>query len=101
MRAALLPIVLALALFASAMALVVSQYLVRQRFGALEVAQQEGRALESEGARLRSERGRLAQPATVEAAARRLGLVPISPDHVVMLDPPVQAPAPTAAAGAR
>lgn len=97
----LLPFGLAVVLFFSAMALVVSQYLVRERFGELEVAQQEARTLESDGARLRSDKGRYAQPATVESAARRLGLVPIAPDQVVMLESQASALQAAAVTGGR
>jgi cell division protein FtsL len=61
------------------------------RFAELEVAQQDGKTLESDGARLRSDRDRASQPAMVEAAARRLGMRPIAPDRIVNL--PGAAPA--------
>jgi|GEM_PF-2066520 len=77
--------VLALLLVASALALVTSQYRARERFAELEVAQQEGKTLESDGARLRSDRDRASQPAIVEAAARRLGMRAIAPDRIVRL----------------
>ncbi len=72
-------------LLASALALVVSQYRSRVLFAELEVAQQEAKTLDAEGARLRSDLGHAAQPATVEAAARRLGMRAISPDRVILL----------------
>jgi len=72
-------------LVAAALALVISQYRSRQLFAELEVAQQESKALTAEGARLRADLGRAAQPATVEAVARRLGMRVINPDRVVML----------------
>jgi cell division protein FtsL len=88
-----------LLLVASALALVTSQYRARLRFTELEVAQQDAKTLESDGARLRSERDRASQPAMVEAAARRLGMHPIAPDRIVNL--PAGAPAPAAAAQGR
>lgn len=79
------------ALFVCALALVTSQYRARERFAELEVAQQETKALEAEGARLRSDLGRVAQPAIVESVARRLGMRAIDPDRIVAL--PVAPPA--------
>jgi cell division protein FtsL len=80
--------VLSLLLVACALALVASQYRARELFAELEVAQQEGKALEAEGSRLRSDLGRAAQPASVEAVARRLGMRAINPDHIVILPAP-------------
>jgi len=76
---------LAALLVAAALALVISQYRSRQLFAELELAQQDAKALAAEGARLRADLGRAAQPATVEAVARRLGMRAINPDRVVML----------------
>jgi cell division protein FtsL len=84
---------LAALLVAAALALVISQYRSRQLFAELEVAQQDAKALTAEGARLRADLGRAAQPATVEAVARRLGMRPINPDRVVMLPTPTSAAA--------
>jgi cell division protein FtsL len=84
------PFVAAALLVASALALVTSQYRAREYFAELEVAQQEAKSLEAEGARLRSDLGRAAQPATVEAVARRFGMRAIAPDRIVLL--PVPAP---------
>ena len=83
---------LAALLVSSALALVTSQYRARELFAELEVAQQETKTLEADGARLRSDLGQAAQPATVEAGARRLGMHGINPDRIVML--PVRAPSP-------
>jgi cell division protein FtsL len=83
-------------LFACALGLVTAQYRTRERFAELEVAQQETKTLEAEGARLRSDLGRAAQPATVEAVARRLGMHAIDPERTVGL---VAAPPRAAAAG--
>jgi cell division protein FtsL len=80
-----LAVLLAALLVAAALALVISQYRSRQLFAELELAQQESKALTAEGARLRADLGHAAQPATVEAVARRLGMRPINPDRVVML----------------
>jgi cell division protein FtsL len=85
--------VLAAALVAAALALVVSQYRTRQLFAEIELGQQESKTLTAEGARLRADLGHAAQPAMVEAVARRLGMRPINPDRVVMLPPPVAAAA--------
>ncbi len=86
-------------LVACALALVTGQYRARQLFAELEVAQQDGKALTAEGARLRSDLGRAAQPATVEAVARRLGMRAINPDRIVML-PQAGAAAAVAPSGA-
>jgi len=85
-----LAVALAALLLGCALAVVVAQYRSRVLFAELEAAQQETKRLESEGARLRSDLGHAAQPATVEALAHRLGMHPIDPDHVVAL--PVGAP---------
>ncbi len=90
-------LVLSVLLVASALALVTSQYRSRQLFAELELAQQEAKALNSEGARLRSDLGRASQPATVEAVARRLGMHAIRPDRIVIL-PAGTGPAPPAGA---
>ncbi len=79
---------LAALLVACSLALVISQYRSRQLFAELELAQQESKALTADGARLRADLGRAAQPATVEAVAKRLGMRAINPDRVVMLPAP-------------
>jgi len=83
-------------LVAAALALVSSQYRARQLFAELEVAQQETRTLTTEGAQLRTDLGRAAQPATVEAVARRLGMRGIDPNRIVLLPPPAAPLAPAA-----
>jgi cell division protein FtsL len=88
LAAAPVVVLLALLLVCSALALVTSQYRAREMFANLEVAQQESKTLESDGARLRSDLGRSGQPATVEAVARRLGMRAINPDRIVMLPTP-------------
>jgi len=69
----------------SALALVTAQYRSRQLFAELEVAQREAKTLAADGARLRSDLGRAAQPATVEAVARRLGMRAVNPELIVVL----------------
>jgi len=75
----------------SALALVTSQHRSRGLFADLEAAQQATRQIEAEGNRLRIELGRASQPATIEAAARALGMRPIDPGHTAFL-PPVPRP---------
>ncbi len=79
--------VLAAVLMASAMALVTSRHRARDLFADLEAAQQLARQSEAEGNRLRIELGRAGQPAAIEAAARRLGMRPIDPEHTALLPP--------------
>jgi len=90
--------VLAALLVAAALSLITAQHRSRGLFVDLERAQQQARLLEAEGDRLRIELGRAAQPASVEAAARQLGLKPVDGKAVVFL-PAV--PAASAAAPAR
>jgi len=84
--------VLAAGLMVSALALVTSQHRSHQLFADLEAAQQATRQGEAEGNRLRIELGRASQPATIEAAARALGMRPIDPGHTAYL-PPAMHPA--------
>lgn len=79
---------LGLALVLSAFGLVTAQYRARTLFVELDRAQQRTAALEAEGNRLRVEQARNAQPAAVEAAARRLGLKPIDAKETVYLPAP-------------
>ena len=79
--------VLAAVLMASAMALVTSRHRARDLFADLEAAQQLARQSEAESNRLRIELGRAAQPAAIEAAARRIGMRPIDPEHTALLPP--------------
>jgi cell division protein FtsL len=78
-------------LVASAFGLVTAQYRTRTLFVELDRAQQRTAALEAEGNRLRVEQARGAQPAAVEAAARRLGLKPIETRANVFLPGPAAA----------
>lgn len=91
MRGRPLLLLLACLLVASAFGLVTAQYRTRSLFVELERAQQRATALEAQGNRLRVEQARGAQPAAVEAAARRLGLRPIEPAQTVFLPAPVPA----------
>ena len=84
--------VLAAFLMVSAMSLVTSQHRARDLFADLEAAQQLGRQTVAEASRLRIELGRAGQPATIEAAARQLGMRPIDPEHTALL-PPAARPA--------
>jgi cell division protein FtsL len=71
---------------------VTSRHRARGLFADLEAAQQLARQSEAEGNRLRIDLGRAAQPAAIEAAARRLGMRPIDPEHTTLL-PPAARPA--------
>ncbi|GIK84930.1 cell division protein FtsL [Betaproteobacteria bacterium PRO7] len=72
-------------LVASGLSVVTAQHRARSLFVDLERAQQQAKALEAEGNRLRVELGRASQPATVEAAARELGLRPVDGARTVFL----------------
>ena len=78
-------VLLGVVLVASAFGLVTVQYRWRALFVELGRAQQRTAELEAEGNRLRVEQARYAQPAAVEAAARRLGLKPIEAKETVYL----------------
>lgn len=88
MKARALALLLAAALLASAFGVVTAQHRTRSLFVELERAQQRAAALVAEGNRQRVELARLLQPATVDAAARQLGLRPIDAAHTVMLPAP-------------
>jgi cell division protein FtsL len=83
-----LVIVLALALFASALAVVTAQHRARSHFVDLERAQQRARQLDIDYDRLKIELSRLSQPAYVEAEARRLGMKPVEASRTVYLNVP-------------
>ena len=85
MNARALVLLLGVALVVSAFGLVTVQYRWRALFIDLGRAQQRTVELEAEGNRLRVEQARHAQPAAVEAAARRLGLKPIDAKETVFL----------------
>jgi cell division protein FtsL len=76
---------IAVLLAASALSLVTAQHRARSLFIDLERAQQQARALDAEGDRLRVELGRASQPAAVASAARQLGLKPVDAAQVVFL----------------
>jgi cell division protein FtsL len=78
-------LLLGVVLVASAFGLVTAQYRSRTLFVELDRTQQRAAALEAEGNRLRVDQARGAQPAAVEAAARRLGLKPIDAKESVFL----------------
>jgi cell division protein FtsL len=78
-------VLLGLVIVLSAFGIVTAQYRTRSLFVELDRAQQRTTALEAEGNRLRVEQARNAQPAAVEAAARRLGLKPIDAKQTVFL----------------
>jgi cell division protein FtsL len=104
-----LVLLLGVLLFASSMGLITAQHRARGLFVELERAQGASKSLEAERDRLRIELGRNAQPASVETAARRIGLQPIEPPRVVYVpQPPTRgnpagdpAEAPTAELAAR
>jgi cell division protein FtsL len=77
MTARLVPFLRLLGLVASCLLLVTAQHRARSLFIDFDRAQQQARALEAEGNRLRVELGRAAQPGAIDTAARQLGLRPI------------------------
>jgi cell division protein FtsL len=85
-------LLLAALLFGSSMALVTAQHRARSQFVELERLQLRARQLDTDADRLRIELARAAQPASVEAAARVLGMKRIEAGTTVFL------PAPAAAA---
>lgn len=80
--------VLVAALVACSLGLITSQHRARGLFVEVERAQQMAQQLEAEGNRLRVELGRASQPASVEAAARHLGLRPVDSAHTAFLPAP-------------
>jgi len=81
-------VALTMLLFVSMIAKVTATYRGRGLFAELEFAQQTAKGLEAEGNRLRIELGRVAQPATIEASARAMGMRPATPDRTVLLPAP-------------
>lgn len=79
------PLLVAALLVASGLSAVTAQHRARSLFVDLERAQQQAKTLEAEGNRLRVELGRASQPATIEAAARELGLRPVDGARTVYL----------------
>lgn len=84
-------IALAAGLVACSLSLITAQYRARGLFVELERAQQSAQQLEAERNRLRVELGRISQPASVEAAARQLGLHPVDGAHTAFLPQPPRA----------
>jgi len=89
MSARLLPLLLGLLLFASALAVVWSHHEARQLFVALQEQEATRDALDEEWGRLRLEQGTWSTHHRIERIAReRLGLVPPHQDVVtVLVDP--------------
>jgi cell division protein FtsL len=83
-----LVVLLAVALFLSALALVTAQHRARSLFIDLDRAQQQARQLDVDHERLKIDLARLAQPAYVEAEARRLGMKPVDGNRTVFLNLP-------------
>ena len=75
-------------LVASSLSLITSQHRARGLFVELERAQQQAQQLEADGNRLRVELGRVSQPASVEAAARQLGLRAVDSARTAFLPAP-------------
>ena len=96
-----LVLLLALALFLSALALVTAQHRSRSLFIDVERAQQQARQLDIDYDRLKIELARLSQPAYVEAEARRLGMKPVDGSRTVFLNLPAASAAAPVAPGAK
>jgi cell division protein FtsL len=96
-----LVLLLAVALFTSALALVTAQHRSRSLFIDLERAQQRTRQLDIEYDRLKIDLSRLSQPAYVEAEARRLGMKPVDGSRTVFLNLPTASAAAPVAPGAK
>lgn len=96
-----LVLLIGVALFASALALVTAQHRSRSLFIDLERAQQQARQLDIDYDRLKIELARLSQPAYVEAEARRMGLRPVDGSRTVFLNLPTETAAAPLAPGAK
>jgi cell division protein FtsL len=94
-------LLIGLALFASALALITAQHRSRSLFIDLERAQQQARQLDIDHDRLKIEIARLSQPAYVEEQARRLGLKPVDGSRTVFLNLPAASAAAPLAPGAK
>lgn len=81
-------VVLVAALVTCSLSLITAQHRARGLFVELERAQLLAQQLEAEGNRLRVELGRVSQPASVEVAARQLGLRPVDGSRTVFLPAP-------------
>jgi len=84
MRSALV-LVLAIALFLSALSLVTAQHRARSLFIDLERAQSDAKRLDVEYERWRIEQAKLAQPAHIAAEARKIGLKPIDTERTQLV----------------
>lgn len=96
-----LALLLGLALFVSALALVTAQHRSRSLFVDVERAQQQARQLDIDFDRLKIELARLSQPAYVEAEARRLGMKPVDGSRTVFLNLPTASASAPVAPGAK
>lgn len=94
-------LLLVVALFVCALALVTAQHRARSLFVDLERAQQQARQLDIDYDRLKIELARLSQPAYVEAEARRLGMKPVDGSRTVFLNLPAASSAEPIAPGAK
>ena len=96
-----LVVLLALALFLSALSLVTAQHRSRSLFIDVERAQQQARQLDIDYDRLKIELARLSQPAYIETEARRLGMKPVDGSRTVFLNLPAASAAAPLAPGAK
>ena len=96
-----LVLLLGIALFVSALALVTAQHRSRSLFVDVERAQQQARQLDIDFDRLKIDLARLAQPAYVEAEARRLGMKPVDGSRTVFLNLPTASASAPVAPGAK
>jgi cell division protein FtsL len=96
-----LVLLLAIALFVSALALVTAQHRARSLFIDVERAQQQTHQLDIDYDRLKIELARLSQPGYVETEARRLGLKPVDGSRTVFLNLPAASAAAPLAPGAK
>ncbi|HEX5638487.1 MAG TPA: cell division protein FtsL [Burkholderiaceae bacterium] len=96
-----LVLLLGLALFGSALALITAQHRSRSLFVDVERAQQQARQLDIDFDRLKIELARLSQPAYVEVEARRLGMKPVDGSRTVFLNLPTASASAPVAPGAK
>ncbi len=96
-----LALIAAVLLFVCAMSLVTAQHRTRSLFVDLERAQQEAKQLDIDYERATIELARLAQPASVERAAQRLGYRAAEAGRIVYLNLPQASITTPVAPGAR
>ena len=96
-----LVLLLGIALFASALALITAQHRSRSLFVDVERAHQQARQLDIDFDRLKIELARLSQPAYVEVEARRLGMKPVDGSRTVFLNLPTASASAPVAPGAK